>query len=147
MSGFGNILSFSTVLVVLCAPGRGRLTGAGCVVGKGAPWLFLRRSFELNALRTGSFARLAAAAFARAEEGLWTGLREPAALAPDCVWTVVRGLNVTVRCGRGAGARVAAVGLFGEEVVGKRGEDSSIAVAMTTGSSREQIKPENELYF
>ena len=62
----------------------------------------------------GSFGR-GAAALLSAVEGLCMGLREPAALAPDCVWTVVRGLKVTVRCGRGAGGFLEVEGLFGEE--------------------------------
>lgn len=100
-------------------------------MGSGAPWLFLLRNFELKALSMGSFGR-GAAALLRAVEGLCIGLREPAALAPDCVWTVVRGLKVTVRCGRGAGVFLEVEALFGEECVGSRGEDSSTDVAMLT---------------
>lgn len=75
---------------------------------------------------------LGPAALASAVEGLCMGLREPAALAPDCVWTVVRGLKVTVRCGRGAGVFLEVEARLDEECVGSSGEDSSTDVAMLT---------------
>jgi hypothetical protein len=54
------------------------------VVGNGEPWLFLLRSFELNALSIGSLG-FGAVALLRADEGLCIGRNEPAELAPVCV--------------------------------------------------------------
>lgn len=75
----------------------------------------------------------------KAAEGECEGRKDgPGVEAPDCVATVVKGLKVTVRCGRGTvvaderdvGADAAVDVLEFELCCGSRGEDSLAVFAM-----------------
>jgi len=72
--------------------------GAGGVGGaKGAPWLFLLRSLLFSVESV-----LGAFVVAELEVAFCTGRSDgPGAETPAGVLTVVKGLNVTVLCGRG----------------------------------------------
>lgn len=79
--------------------------GAGGVGGvKGAPWLFLLRSLLFSVESV-----LGAFVVAELEVAFCTGRSDgPGAATPAGVLTVVKGLNVTVLCGRGGTCDVVA---------------------------------------
>ena len=101
------------------------------MLGRGAPWLLRRRSFELSADSVLGWVCTATKLFVVFEVGRKDG---PGAATPVGVLTVVRGLKVTVLEGRTEGRDVDGEMAF--SYCGRRGDCSVAGAAMMAGEAK-----------